>query len=64
MEKESLLKMRDFLLNIDNLDIPKADKVEIIKNLYIYLDPENYERHTKCLAENFNEEIKWGRGNR
>ena len=40
MDKESLLKAREFLLNINNIDMSAADKLEIINNLWLYLDPE------------------------
>ena len=59
MDKESLLKAREFLLNIDNIDIPAQDKLEIINNLWLYLDPENYEKHTRILIRECNEELKW-----
>lgn len=61
MNKESLLKVREFILNIDNIDIPAQDKLEIINNLWLYLDPENYEKHTKILIRECNEELKWKR---
>lgn len=59
MDKESLLKAREFLLNINNIDMSAADKLEIINNLWLYLDPENYEKHTKILIRECNEELKW-----
>lgn len=59
MKKESLLKAREFLLNINNIDMSAQDKLEIINNLWIYLDPENYEKHTKILIRECNEELKW-----
>lgn len=59
MDKESLLKAREFILNIDNIDMPVQDKLEIINNLRLYLDPENYEKHTKILIKECNEELKW-----
>lgn len=61
MDKESLLKAREFLLNINNIDMSAADKLEIINNLWLYLDPENYEKHTKILMKECNEELKWKR---
>lgn len=61
MDKESLLKAREFLLNINNIDMPAADKLEIVNNLWLYLDPENYEKHTKILMKECNEELKWKR---
>lgn len=59
MDKESLLKAREFILNIDNIDMSAQDKLEIINNLWLYLDPENYEEHTKILIKECNEELKW-----
>lgn len=59
MDKESLIKAREFLMNIDKLDMPIQDKVEIIRNVYFYLDPEHYEENTKTLAKKFNEELRW-----
>lgn len=59
MDKESLLKAREFLLNINNIDMSAQDKLEIINNLWLYLDPENYEKHTKILIKECNEELKW-----
>jgi hypothetical protein len=61
MDKESLLKAREFLLNINNIDMSAQDKLEIINNLWLYLDPENYEKHTKILIKECNEELKWKR---
>lgn len=61
MDKESLLKAREFLLNINNIDTPAQDKLEIINNLWLYLDPENYEKHTNILIRECNEELKWKR---
>lgn len=59
MDKESLLKTREFLLNINNIDMSAQDKLEIINNLWLYLDPDNYEKHTKILIRECNEELKW-----
>ena len=59
MDKESLLKAREFILNINNIDMSAQDKLEIINNLWLYLDPENYEKHTKILIKECNEELKW-----
>lgn len=45
--------------DINNSDMPAQDKLEIINNLWLYLDPENYEKHTKILIKECNEELKW-----
>lgn len=59
MNKESLLKARDFLVNIHKLDIPAEDRVELMSNLWLLLDPDNYDKHMKCLMENFNDELRF-----
>lgn len=59
MDKESLLKAREFILNIDKIDMPLIDKTEILQNLYTYLTPENYEKHTKTLIMQHNQELKY-----
>ena len=59
VDKESLIKIRNFLAGIYDLDIPVQDKVEIDKNLSTLLEPENYEKHVKVLSKNFNEELRW-----
>lgn len=58
MDKESLIKIRNFLVGIYNLDIPVKDKVEADKNLSTLLDVENYDRHIKVLQREFNEELR------
>ena len=59
MDKESLIKIRNFLVGIYDLDIPAQDKVEADKNLSTLLDPNNYEEHIKVLSKNFNDELRW-----
>ena len=59
MDKESLKKIRDFLLKIDELDIPIEDKYEAIRNALILFDEDNYEKHIQSLAREFNEELRW-----
>ena len=61
MNKESLLKIKEFLVGIYDLDIPAEDKVEADKNLSTLLEPENYENHIKVLQKEFNEELRWKR---
>ena len=58
MDKESLIKIRNFLVGIYDLDIPAQDKVEADKNLSTLLDVENYDRHIKVLQKEFNEELR------
>lgn len=59
MDKESLKKIRDFLLRIDEIDIPIQDKAEFIQNASLLFDEDNYDRHIQVLAEHFNEELRW-----
>lgn len=59
MDKDSLIKIRNFLVGIYDLDIPVEDKVEADKNLSTLLNPDNYEEHVKVLSKNFNEELRW-----
>ena len=61
MDKESLIKIRNFLVGIYDLDIPVEDKIEADKNLSTLLEPENYEKHVKVLQKEFNEELRWKR---
>lgn len=58
MNKESLIKIREFLVGLYDLDMPAEDKVEADKNLSILLNPENYEKHVKVLQKEFNEELR------
>ena len=41
--------------------MPLMDKVELLQNLYTLLTPENYEKHTKTLMLNHNQELKYRR---
>lgn len=58
MNKESLKKIREYIFNINKLDIPIEDKLEIIINLNILLDPNNYNKHIKILQRYVKDE-KW-----
>ena len=52
MNKESLIKMREFVLSLsDNDEINQIDKLELMLNLYKFLDPEYYEKNVKYLSE-------------
>lgn len=57
MKKDSLEKAREILLNhLDNSNIKEEDKLELIMNLYHFLDPVKYENNIKVLRrENKNE---------
>lgn len=58
MNKESLQKVRDFIMNIGELDIPIEDKVELLINLNNLLDPENYYKDIKIL-QRYDKKEKW-----
>lgn len=52
MSKESLIKMREFILSLaDDNEIDQVDKLELMLNLYKFLDPEYYEKNVKYLSE-------------
>ena len=59
MDKESLKKIKEFLLRIDEVDIPIQDKAEFIQNASLLFDEDNYEKHIQTLAREFNEELRW-----
>ena len=58
MDKESLKKIREYIFNINKLDIPIEDKLEIIINLNILLDSNNYNKHIKIL-QRYAKNEKW-----
>lgn len=58
MDKESLKKIREYIFNMDKLDIPLEDKLEILINLDILLDPNNYYKHIKIL-QRYAKNEKW-----
>jgi hypothetical protein len=50
MELESLKKVRELVIDIvDTSNIPTEDKVELLLNLYHFLDPEKYEKNILTL---------------
>lgn len=50
MNKESLLKVKEILIkNLDKAKIDKADKTELLLNLWLFLDEENYENNVDVL---------------
>ena len=54
MNKESLIRARELVLNVINgSDIMDYDKLELLINLNIYLNYENYEEDTKVLMKEF-----------
>ena len=51
MNKESLEKIREKAIEvIDKEDIPITDKVELLLNIYHFLDPEKYNQNIKALS--------------
>lgn len=52
MDKDSLEKARiEVIKALDELNIDKLDKAELIINLYHFLDKENYEENVKTLKK-------------
>lgn len=50
MNKESLIKARDLIIEtLDKSEITQRDKVELMLNLMILLDEENYEEDIQTL---------------
>ena len=50
MNKVSLLKAKEILIkNLDKAKIDKADKTELLLNLWLFLDEENYENNVDIL---------------
>lgn len=58
MDKESLKIVRDFIMNIEKLNIPIEDKVELLINLNNLLDPDNYYRDITIL-QRYDKKEKW-----
>lgn len=58
MDKESLIKARDEIINLmSNIDINEFDKWELMRNLNWLLDPELYEFSINLLSSQ-NTEVK------
>lgn len=50
MDKESLIKARELIFKtLDNSKIKKQDKAELIMNLWLLLDEDNYEHDIDVL---------------
>lgn len=50
MNKESLLKARELILNaLDKEEMNESDKLELMLNLMLLLDPEYYDEDIKIL---------------
>lgn len=52
MKRESLEKVREKVLDVvSNTEITTEDKVELLLNLFYFLDPEKYEENIKILRK-------------
>ena len=52
MNKESLIKAREIIIEaLDNSDINLIDKIELMMNLAVLLDVNNYEDDIKILRK-------------
>lgn len=50
MDKESLIKARELIIKVlDDSKIKKQDKAELIMNLWLLLDEDNYEHDIDVL---------------
>ena len=50
MDKESLIKARELIIKVlDDSKIKRQDKAELIMNLWLLLDEENYEHDIDVL---------------
>lgn len=55
MTKETLMKARDLLVDaLDKSNIDIVDKVELMTNLWLYLNPAEYENNNKVLQKSIN----------
>ena len=53
MEKDSLRKVRiEIFKALDNADISQQDKMELVINLYHFLDENKYSNNIKVLRQN------------
>lgn len=53
MEKDSLRKVRiEIFKALDNADISQQDKMELVINLYHFLDEDKYLNNIKVLRQN------------
>ena len=59
MTKETLMKARDLLVDtLDKSNIDIVDKVELMTNLWLYLNPTEYENNNKVLQKSINDRRK------
>jgi len=55
LNKESLETIRDDIIKLVSYsEIDKMDKIELLLNLYHFLDPEKYEKNIKILKKQKN----------
>jgi hypothetical protein len=59
MEKDFLLRAREYITHIDELEGSPEDKLELMSNLWLLLDPDNYDEHMSVLMRNCNDSLKW-----
>lgn len=52
MNEESLKRVRDEIIKVlEKLDIDNADKMELIINIYHFLDEKKYDKNIKILRK-------------
>ena len=62
MDKESLIIAKEIvLLAIEQSQIKQIDKCELMRNLDVLLDNENYEKDIKTLILKEKEKNKWNK---
>lgn len=55
MKKESLIKVRNMIINgLNDLDIDLSDKAELMMNLWLFLSEEYYDNNIKVLRKDRN----------
>lgn len=56
MTKESLLKARKLIVEAidNNTEIDIVDRVELMSNLWLYLNPQQYDKTNKILQKDIN----------
>lgn len=63
MDKESLRIARNIITDaISKSDIELIDKIELMLNIYAFLDNEDYNDNIKTLAKRKNMKRKWENG--
>lgn len=55
MNKESLIKARELIIDtLNKSDINKIDKIELMINLYLFLNEDEYDYSIKVLEKSIN----------